>query len=463
MRSTTKLLLTAVFASVLFACSDNDLELPEITPTPAPTPDPEPEVSDPFIRVTHASPDAPMVDVMANGEILANLESVDYQVSSGWISVPADTYSVQVDALLPADSSATVIDASLTLDNDKTYDVVAIGTTANIAPLVIENDLSEVSDGNVRLQVVHAAPAAPMVDVYVTAPGDDLMAAQPVATASFMDYTGQVEVPAGDYQIRIAAAGTDTVVYDSGSLNLAAGADLMVLATQNVGAGESPVTLLVADGSGSFLLWDDNTGANLRVVHGVANGPSVDVIANNEIVLVEALPFTDATNYLAVVDGDYLIDVAANNNGVVVVDDAAVTLKVGQSYTAIANNELSDVGLDLVMDNPRRIATAAQVRIFHASPGAGDVDIYVTTDGDIENAQPAFSAVPFTTPMLAETGYVQLTAGDYFVTVTAAGTKNAAIEAGMLTLQGGNIYTAVAVDAERGGLPPQLILMDDFN
>lgn len=86
----------------------------------------------------------------------------------------------------------------------------------------------------------------------------------------------------------------------------------------------------------------------------------------------------------------------------------------------------------------------------------------MTADGDIDNAEPAFSAVPFTSPMLAETGYVQLAAGDYFVTVTVAGTKTAALETGMLSLAAGNIYTAIAVDATGGGLPPQLILLDDF-
>lgn len=461
MMKVAKPLIVAACASLLVACGGSSTKLPEVAPPPPPPP--PPETTDPFVRVTHASPDAPLVNVSANGEILAGLENVDYQVSSGWISVPADTYNVQVDGILPGGPTTAVIEASLTLEDDKTYDVVAINNTENIMPLVIENDLSDVGDGNVRLQVVHAAPDAPMVDVYVTAPEAELASEQPVATASFMDFTGQVEVPAGDYRIRIAAAGTDTVVYDSGSVGLAAGADLMVFATENVGAGESPVTLLVADGTGSFLIWDESAGADLRVVHGVANGPSVDIIANNETTLVEAAPFKAVTDYLSVADGDYLIDVAANNNGVVVVDDAAVTLEIGKSYTAIANNTLSDVGLDLVMDMPRRIATAAQVRIFHASPSAGDVDIYVTADGDIDNVEPAFSDVPFTTPMLTETGYVQLPAGDYFVTVTPAGTKTAAIETGMLPLQANSIYTAIAVDSERGGLPPQLILMDDFN
>ena len=222
------------------------------------------------------------------------------------------------------------------------------------------------------------------------------------------------------------------------------------------------MTLLAADGTSSFLIWDTSAGADLRVVHAVADAPAVDVIANNEAVLVEGAPFLAATGYLNVPEGDYLIDVAATGGGATVIDDAAVTLAQGQTYTAIANSELASIGLDLVLDTPRRIATAAQVRIFHASPAAGDVDIYVTADGAIDNVDPAFSSVPFTSPALAETGYVQLAAGDYFVTVTVAGTKDAAIETGMLSLEAGNIYTAIAVDATGGGLLPQLILLDDF-
>lgn len=111
---------------------------------------------------------------------------------------------------------------------------------------------------------------------------------------------------------------------------------------------------------------------------------------------------------------------------------------------------------------PRRIATEAQVRIFHASPAAGSVDIYVTADGVITDATPAFTGVPFSAGMLAETGYVALAAGDYFVTVTPTGTKDVALETGMLTLSANMIYTALAVDAVNGGGPVQLILADDF-
>jgi hypothetical protein len=144
------------------------------------------------------------------------------------------------------------------------------------------------------------------------------------------------------------------------------------------------------------------------------------------------------------------------------IDDAMITLTSGVSYTALANNNLDNADLDLIIDDGRELATAAQVRIFHASQSTGGVDIYVTGDGDISNATPAFANVQYDTGMLAETGYVQLAAGDYFVTVTPTGTMTPAIETGMLSLEANKIYTAIAVDGDMEGDGPQLILADDF-
>jgi hypothetical protein len=102
------------------------------------------------------------------------------------------------------------------------------------------------------------------------------------------------------------------------------------------------------------------------------------------------------------------------------------------------------------------------VRIFHASQATPNVDIYVTADGEIADVSPAFSDVPYATGALAETGYVQLAAGDYVVTVTPTGTKTEAIETGTLSLVAGEIYTAFAVDGDMEGDAPQLILLDGF-
>jgi hypothetical protein len=359
-----------------------------------------------------------------------------------------------------------VLSASLTANADALTSVIAVGSVAagTLEILALETMPDADVSGTTQLQVVHAAPMAPTVDIHVTAPDvTTLSSATVLATAAYKDATGLVSVASGDYRIRITPAGSDTVVFDSGTVALASEEMLLIAATQNVGPGDSPVSLVVAGKTGAVTILDVNTPSDLRVIHAVADAPAVDVIANNALTLFDGAPFLGVTDYASVAADTYLVDVVADaDNSVVVIDDASVTLEAGKTYTAIAHNTLADIGLDLVMDMPRRVATEAKVRIFHASPAAGSVDIYVTADGVITDATPAFSGVPFSAGMLAETGYVALTAGDYHVTVTPTGTKDIALETGMLTLSANMIYTALAVDAVAGGGPVQLILADDF-
>jgi len=84
----------------------------------------------------------------------------------------------------------------------------------------------------------------------------------------------------------------------------------------------------------------------------------------------------------------------------------------------------------------------------------------VDATNDITDAEPVLTAVPFDLDGLVSSGNLGVAAGDYFVTVTATGTKTAAIGPAAVTLAAGDIYTAVAVDDEAGA--PTLILMDDF-
>lgn len=429
---------------------------------PAPQPMPDPTFAN--VRVIHSASDAPLVNITANDAILNGLENVDYQVASSRFEVATGTYDIGVTAVLPGDD-AEVLQADVTLEEDINYDIFAVGNVSDetLAFLTVTSAETPVEAGNAQVQIVHAASMAPTVDIYVTAPGTDISAEQPLVTASFTDFTDLLQVPAGDYQVRITPAGETTVVYDSGTVNLADGADLLIAATNNVGTGDSPVTLLAADGTESFKIWDSSATSDVRVVHGISDAPAVDVIANNEVLLVDGIQFPRTTDYVSVAPGDYVIDVVADaDNSVVAIDDAPLSLEIGMRYTAIANNTLAMPELDVLVDMPRAIATEAKVRIVHASPSAGNVDIYVTADGEIDAVDPAFSDIPYSTDDLAETGYVSLAEGDYVVTVTPTGTKTAAIETGVLSLENGGVYTAIALDGAMDGDLPQLALLDDL-
>ncbi|MED5233768.1 MAG: CHRD domain-containing protein [Pseudomonadota bacterium] len=453
MRRTKALLACSILPLFLIGCSDDD---DDVVQEPAPTP----EYAN--VRVVHAASDAPMVNITVNDSILNNLEGVDYQVASSRFEVETGMYDIGVTGILPGEN-AEVLQADVTLEADMNYDIFAVGNVSDdtLSLLTVTSMETAVDAGNAQVQIVHAASMAPTVDIYVTAPDTDITTEQPLVTAEFTDATDLIQVPAGDYQIRITPAGETTVVYDSGTVNLADGADLLIAATNNVGTGDSPVTLLAADGDGSFKIWDAEAGAAIRVVHGISDAPAVDVIANNEVVLVDGIQFPRTTDYVSVAAGDYLIDVVADSdNSVVAIDDAELTLEVGMSYTAIANNVLSAPELDVLVDMPRSVATEAKVRIVHASPSAGNVDIYVTADGEIDAVDPAFADIAYETGDLVETGYVSIAEGDYVVTVTPTGTKTVAIETGVLTLENGEIYTAIALDGAMEGDLPQLALLD---
>jgi len=192
------------------------------------------------IRVVHASPDAPEVDVLLDDtEVLSD---VPYLVASGYLETSAGDHNLKVNA---AGTTTTVIDADATLVDGTDYTVIASGLVAEIEPIVLEDDNSAPAAGNVRVRAIHGAPSAPAVDVYVTAPEADLDAATPVLTnVAFGAVAPYLEVPAGDYQVRVTPAGTTIVVIDSGALTLASGQVRTAIAVDAPGGG-APFDLLV--------------------------------------------------------------------------------------------------------------------------------------------------------------------------------------------------------------------------
>ncbi len=194
------------------------------------------------VRVVHASPDAPNVDVLLDdAEVLAD---VPYLAASDYLQVPAGEHNVKVNA---AGTSTSVIDADVDLTDGTDYTVIASGLVASIAPIVLEDDNSAPGSGNARVRAIHGAPSAPAVDIYVTAPGADLEAETPALSAlEFGDVADYIEAPAGDYQVRVTPAGTKTVVIDSGTLSLASGQVRTAIAVDATGGG-APFSLLLLE------------------------------------------------------------------------------------------------------------------------------------------------------------------------------------------------------------------------
>lgn len=166
------------------------------------------------VRVVHASPDAPAVDVFVDGQ--AALTNVTFPTISDYLEVPAGARRL---AVAPAGQgeSAAVINASPTLEAGSAYTVAAVGQLANIRAQIYNDNLSAPAAGNAHVRVIHASPDAPAVAVKV-AGGDTL-----IESLAFPDASKYLPVPAGTYNLQVTPAGADAVVLDLSGTTLEAG------------------------------------------------------------------------------------------------------------------------------------------------------------------------------------------------------------------------------------------------
>lgn len=177
-----------------------------------------------FVRVVHASPDAPNVDVWVDGATV--LTDVPFTAVSDYLPLSAGEHNVQVTATGATDP---VIDADLTLEAGTSYTVAAIGLLADIGATVLTDDRTP-SGGQSKLRVFHAAPGAPAsVDVAVT--GGPLL----VEGLAYPEASGYLTVEPGTYQLEVRAAG-DTAPALSLEATLAADQNYTAIAMDG-GAG----------------------------------------------------------------------------------------------------------------------------------------------------------------------------------------------------------------------------------
>lgn len=158
-----------------------------------------------MVRVLHASPDAPAVDVFLDDTVVSALTNVPFGVISGYLEIPAGAHNVKVYAT--GTTTGAVINADVTVAAGKMYTIAATGAVASITAQVIE-DAPSPSCTTAQVRVIHFSADAPAVDVATTgaAPADAVVKSLAYPTAS-----GYLDLPGGSYDLEVRLAGTTTV------------------------------------------------------------------------------------------------------------------------------------------------------------------------------------------------------------------------------------------------------------
>ncbi len=168
MKSTNRkylmLLMVAILALGLTGCSDDDddnMMAPDMG-------------TGAMLRVAHASPNAPAVDVYAEGVAAPLLTNLAYTETSVYLDLDAGTYNIQLRGAGASPTSAPVFETGdLTVPEGAVITAVAAGLFGSndademfrVIPLV--EDWQDPGAGNASVRILHASADAPSVAIDV--------------------------------------------------------------------------------------------------------------------------------------------------------------------------------------------------------------------------------------------------------------------------------------------------------
>lgn len=176
--------------------------------------------------VTHASPNAPNVDILVNDAVAAT--NVAYLSTLPYTELNAGNNRIRVNV---TGTSTSVIDATLPFDENKNYSIFAVDSVSKISALRLEDDLSSPAAGKSHVRFIHLSPNAPAVDVAVT--GGPVL----FSNFTFKQFSSFTPVDAGTYNLEVRLAGTSTVVLSLPNIQLGDGKIVTLYARGFVGAG----------------------------------------------------------------------------------------------------------------------------------------------------------------------------------------------------------------------------------
>ena len=191
-----------------------------------------------YIRVLHAVPDAPNVDVYADDQMIA--KDLAFGKYTDYIAVPDGNYKITVYAA--GTRSNPVIQNMLMVRPDTIHTVAAAGTLNRIELLEIPDRMPGNESEKAMVRFSHLSPNAPAVDI--TLPDGTIL----FRNVSFKQLTPYIDVDPMAYTLQVRPTGTSTVVLTIPNVNLRAEMVYTIYAIGLVGMEPELSALLAMDG-----------------------------------------------------------------------------------------------------------------------------------------------------------------------------------------------------------------------
>lgn len=379
-------------------------------------------------RAANFIPGSTSVSVTVGGTSV--MSGSPFETITPYQDIPAGTYTVTVNI---AGFSIPVFTVSEALNNVSAYTFATFGSAANVVGVMLDDTLFiNIPANNFALRLANASPTAGGIDIYLTAPGADISTASPLITGMFYAASSAfINVPLGNYQLRLTRAGTKEVIFDAPAPSFADASGQTVLAYSRGSGQLVNVALLTTGGPGTII---DNRLAQFKAINASSVASPLNVFVDGDITLAN-IPYTGFSNYQVVNAGTHTITVeAAATPGATLLTTSPTLTPATDTSIALYGSAGSLGALVLTDANVSTLSAKAQVRFVNVSPDLASIDVYangtLAVAGLVQNSA---------------SGYALLDAvaggTSYQFDFDLAGTTTPVLTLPAVTLVAGNVYT----------------------
>ena len=402
------------------------------------------------IRVVNVIPDAAAISLQLDKDPpLVN--ALAFQGLTQYLSTGRGSREFKVSA---NGGTTFAIDTTLSLGANN-YSYIVYGPVASAQSLlVLETGLTVPNSGTFNFRVINVAAGIGAVDVYLTAAGADLNSTSPnIASVGAGAISSLVPVNTGSYELRVTAAGTKDVIYDTGvqAFTTSQGTYQAVIYTK--GSAKLPnVAVLNVDSTGTGQV-NDNLLAEFKVLNASSVASPLNVLVDGNIVLSN-IPFAGISDYVTASAGSHTFAVQATATpGANLLTLVATLASATDTSLAFSGPAGALVSLVLNDNNLPPPAGRARVRFVNVSPGLGPLDVYVNFSKQLSGLA-SNSGSP----------YIEVTADAAIGTLyefdfNIAGTTSVALKVPSVSIIAGHTYTIYVVGAP--ATPQAVVAKDD--
>lgn len=312
------------------------------------------------LRFVHTIPGASPIDVYVGGVL--TVSNLAFGEATEYINTEAGALDIKVT---PNGASIALWEQTVEATVRTAYTLTATTQESDLSFAVYEDDFTPVPLGKTRFTVIHAIPDAPAIDVLLE---DGNPVLQGIAYAQPAT-TGTLDIQILPYSMLIVPAGgtvTDAVV-ETGILPLSSGTSSMLLV---YGTLEEPQFKILTAPTNA-----QEIGGFVRFVHGVADGPAVDIYINDTLAFI--LNASEAgrhdTDFISVPAGSYEVAIRAAGTQQ---DLATATVEVSEGDYLTAVALASEDGITPVVFNADlsvATPTEAWIRVINGSEAGATV------------------------------------------------------------------------------------------